>query len=200
MKITSLITVAILAFVTIGFFSSCAPSNARPLEVLSAPATGTDTYKINKGDSLQINVWGEPKLSGDVTVRDDGKISVQLIEDTPAAGRTLSELSQDITQRLGAFVPGASVSVSVSKTAPVRYFLSGKFVKPGEYRSDGRITLLQAVATGNGFAPFADESSMTLIRKGPEGELRYELDYNLVIDGRQPNPELKDGDFISVKE
>ena len=40
---------------------------------------------------------------------------------------------------------------------------------------------------------------MTIIRRGPQGELRYVLDYNRVIDGREPNPELKNGDIIAVK-
>ncbi|HQH27907.1 MAG TPA: SLBB domain-containing protein, partial [Oligoflexia bacterium] len=108
-------------------------------------------------------------------------------------------ITEDVTKRLQAFVPAASVTISVVQTAPIRYYLSGQFVKPGEYRSEGRITFLQAISTGGGLAPFADESSIILIRRGPEGELRYELDYNQVVEGKDPNPELKDGDTIAVK-
>ena len=85
------------------------------------------------------------------------------------------------------------------QSAPIRYFLAGQFLKPGEFRSEQGITLLQAVAKAGGFAPFADESSIILIRKNAAKEFRYELDYNRVVSGRQPNPNLTDGDFISVE-
>ena len=146
-----------------------------------------------------VNVWGEPRLSGEVFVREDGNFTLQLIDDVKAVGRTPKDIGADVTARLQKFIPAASVSISVLQTAPIRYFLSGQFNKPGEYRSDKKITLLQAVATGGGFAPFADESGITLIRRIDDKELRYSLDYNRVIDGREPNPELKNGDIIAVK-
>ena len=81
------------------------------------------------------------------------------------------------------------------------YYLSGSFKKPGEYRSDKNIKLLQAIATGGGFAPFANESKLTIIRPNLDGsgDLRYKLDYGAVISGRQPNPILQDGDTITVQ-
>ena len=132
-------------------------------------------------------------------MREDGKFTLSLIGDIQAEGKTLKDITQDVTARLQEFVPGASVTISVAQSAPIRYFLSGQFNKPGEYRTDSRITLVQAIATGGGFAPFADESSVILIRRSPQGELRYELDYNRVVDGKEPNPLLKDGDTVAVK-
>ncbi len=177
--------------------SACSPSS-RPLSELT-PKNEPGMYTVQSGDTLTISVWGEPRLSGDVAVREDGSFTMQLIEDVKAVGLTPKQISADVTTRLERFIPGVSVSISVSLTSPTRYFLSGQFLRPGEYRSDKKITLLQAVATGGGFAPFADESAVTIIRRGPQGELRYVLDYNRVIDGREPNPELKNGDIIAVK-
>ena len=85
------------------------------------------------------------------------------------------------------------------QSAPIRYFLAGQFLKPGEFRSEQGITLLQAIAKAGGLAPFADESSITLIRRNASKELRYQLDYNRVVNGKEPNPLLRDGDFISVE-
>jgi polysaccharide export outer membrane protein len=146
-----------------------------------------------------VKVWGEPRLSGEVFVREDGKFTMPLINDVSAKGKTLEQISGDLTNRLKEFIPAVSVSTNVRQAAPTRYYLSGQFNKPGEYRSTSNITLLQAIATGGGFAPFADESSVMLIRKTTEGELRYRLDYNLVVEGNEPNPKLKDGDIIAVK-
>lgn len=156
------------------------------------------SYRVNPGDLLMIDVWGEPKLSGQQFVRDDGSFTLSLVGDIFASGKTLKEVGSLITQRLKEFVPGASVSVSVVKSAPIKYYLSGAFLTPGEYRSEGTITLLQAIAAGGGFAPFADESNIILIRKAQQGDARYKLNYNMLVDGRHPNPELQNGDIIAV--
>lgn len=188
-------TAAFLAFIV-----SCSPSkDVRPLDELVTPRSVAGDYVVNSGDVLLVKVWGEPKLSGEVYVREDGKFTLPLIEDTLAEGKTLKQISEDVTERLREYIPAASLTVSVLQTAPIRYYLSGQFVKPGEYRSEGKITLLQAIATGGGFAPFADESSVMLIRQGAEGEIRFELDYNRVVSGKEPNPQLKNGDVISVE-
>lgn len=191
-NIASLLT-ALFICASIG----CGPKG-RPLKELMVSAE-PGTYVVQAGDTLLVNVWGEQRLSGEVFVREDGNFTLPLIDDVKAVGLTPRIIANDITTRLRKFVPAASVSVSVVQTAPVRYFLSGQFNKPGEYRTDKKITLLQAVATGGGFAPFADESTVTLIRRTADGELRYSLDYNRVIDGREPNPELKNGDILAVQ-
>lgn len=185
------------SLLAVSLLIGCGPAT-RPLAELADKAD-PGQYTVQSGDVLTVNVWGEPRLSGEVTVREDGAFTMQLIDEVKAVGFTPKQIGADITARLQKFIPSVSVSVSVRTTAPIRYFLSGQFTKPGEYRSDKRITLLQAVATGGGFAPFADEGSVTLIRRGAQGEIRYTLDYNRVIDGRQPNPELKNGDIVAVK-
>lgn len=180
-------------------FVACPKDNVRPAEELLELANSEEGYTINSGDTLMVNVWGEPRLSGEVFVREDGKFTLPLVEEIDAEGKTLGELTNDITKRLKEFIPAASVTVSVVQTAPIRYFLMGQFTKPGEFRSDKKITFLQAIATGGGFAPFADESNVILIRKNATGEFRYELDYNRVVEGAEPNPELKNGDIIAIK-
>ena len=201
-SVFSLLSVIFLSCL-VSTLAACRPANLRPTEELVPNGSSVTEYKVSRGDTLAIQVWGEPRLSGDVVVRDDGNLTMALINDVPADGKTLKELSTEITDRLTQFVPAASVSIAVVATAPIRYYLSGSFTKPGEYRSDKKITLLQAVATGGGFAPFADESSIMLIRKAAAttngAELRYRLDYNQVIAGKEPNPELKDGDILAIK-
>ncbi len=171
----------------------------RSLEELASSSSVSQEYQINAGDTLSVKVWGESSLSGDVLVREDGRFTMALVGDIEAQGKTVTQISEVVKTKLKAFIPATSVSVSVVQTAPIRYYLNGLFIKPGEYRSEGQITLLQAISTGGGFAPFANESSLVLIRKTPEGELRYELDYNLVIEGREPNPVLRNGDIITVR-
>lgn len=181
------------------FLSSCARSIGRPLSELLASSSKSEDYLIRPGDLLSVDVYGEPGLTGDKIVREDGQMSMKFIGDVKIQGLTLEQAGKKLELELSKFMPGATVSVALSKSAPVKYYLSGKFQKSGEYRSDGKITFLQAIATGGNFLPFADESSITLVRKTPTGEIRYVLDYNNVVMGREPNPELRDGDFLSVK-
>lgn len=178
---------------------SCTNENIRPTDELKGSPEAAGEYVAKPGDVLMVNVWGEPRLSGEVYVREDGRFTLPLIDDVPAEGKTLKQIAQEATARLKDFVPTASLTVSVVQSAPIRYYLSGQFGKPGEYRSDAAISFLQAIATGGGFAPFADESSIVLIRRGAQGEMRYELDYNRVVEGKEPNPVLKNGDIIAVK-
>ena len=174
-------------------------SKGRPLSELASQQNVSSQYVANIGDTLNVQVWGEPSVSGAVRVRDDGRFTLPLVGDISAANLSLKEVAKKVTTQLKEFIPAASVSVSVVQTAPIRYYLSGMFVKPGEYKSEGRITLLQAVATGGGFAPFANENAVILIRKAAEGDYRYKLNYNKVIQGREPNPTLKNGDVIAVQ-
>ena len=189
-----------LMFVFAGVFSGCGSSNLSPLDELStiSPEAG-DIYRVQAGDILDVQVWGEPRLSGEVVVREDGKFTLPLVDEVIAEGKTAKEIRAEMTNSLKEFIPAATVSVAVSHTAPTRYFLSGQFLKPGEYRSDKKITFLQAIATGGGFAPFADDSSIILIRRSSQGEMRYELDYTRVVEGKEPNPVLRAGDIIAVK-
>ena len=91
------------------------------------------------------------------------------------------------------------VNISLTQSAPIVYYLSGQFLKPGEYRTDKQITLLQAIATGGGFAPFADESNIMLVRRAEDGERRYRFDYGSLVSGDEPNPTLKTGDVVSIR-
>ena len=182
-----------------GMLLSACAKRGQPLQELATPKDDKASYLARRGDSLMVEVWGEQRLTGERLVRDDGKLTMPLINDITAEGKSLEAISHDIAAKLAAYIPSASVSVSVAHSAPIRYYLSGLFNKNGEYRSDTKITLLQAIAAGGGFAPFADRGSIVLIRKSAQAERRYVLDYGRVVDGKDPNPELKDGDLISVE-
>lgn len=187
-------------FLSLLFLTACnGSSNLRPSDELIDDTPNGEDYYIKPGDVLNINVWGEPKLSGEVVVREDGKFTLPLADEVEAEGKTLLQLKDDLETTLNQFVPGVSVSPSIHQAAPIKYFMAGQFAHPGEFRSETGITMLQAIAKAGGFAPFADESEITLIRKNTSGELRYQLDYNRVVTGKEPNPKLKDGDFISVQ-
>jgi polysaccharide export outer membrane protein len=180
--------------------AGCFRPQGRPLAELQRGDAQDKAYFVRPGDILNVDVYGEPGLSGEKIVREDGQLSMKFAGDIKVEGMTLEQTGKSLEKELSKFMPGATVSVALSRSAPIKYYLSGKFQKAGEYRSDGRITFLQAIATGGNFQPFADESNITLIRRSGNEEIRYVLDYNNVVAGREPNPELRDGDIISVTQ
>lgn len=197
-RLRIVITITLVLF--LGFASGCSGAkDLRPLSELETSKQAVKSYMIKPGDLLNVQVWGEQRLSGEFYVRDDGKITLSLINDIEANGKNLEDLAASIEAKLADYVSTPKVTVSVSQPAAIRYFLSGSFIKPGEYSSTKPINFVQAIATGNGFAPFANEGSVMLIRKSNTGELRYKLDYNAVVNGEEPNPTLQDGDVLAVK-
>jgi len=189
-----------VALLLASILSGCVgTTKGRPLDELVLADQKKEEYRARVGDVLSVRVWGEQQLTGDVVVRDDGKFTLQLIDDVQASGLRLAEIAKDISKRLEKFVPGSSVSVSLSQTAPIKFFLLGTFQRPGDYRSNGRISFIQAIAMGGGLAPFSNVSGIVLIRKSSDGDLRYVMNYDRVLNGTEPNPDLRDGDVIQAQ-
>ena len=192
------ILIALTIFTTACSFGG----STSPLKELTIKTPESQIYKVSPGDTLMVEVWGESKLSGERLVREDGRVTLPLAKDIPAKGKTLEELETDISEALKMFVPAASVNISVISQAPVRFYLTGSFLRPGEFYSEGDISFLAAVAKGGGFAPFANDSDIILIRKTSVNtgeDKRYRLNYSKVVSGRHPNPRLISGDIIAVE-
>src|SRR5450631_274060 len=99
--------------VALALMAGCASRGALP----PAPKSTTSpslSYKIGPLDTLNVVVWRNPELSGPVTVRPDGFISLPLVGDLPAAGKSPSELGTQIKAALGKLVLEPTVSVVVT--------------------------------------------------------------------------------------
>ncbi len=199
MKKINLNLAAICLTVGIAIMTGCAAGNYSPISELSESKDKSKSYIVKPGDILNIQVWGEPKVSGEAVVRQDGRFSIPLVDEVQAEGRSLTEITNDLVSKLSEFIPSASVNISLNQSSAIVYYLTGTFAKPGEFRTDKQVTILQAIATGGGFAPFANKSNLVLIRKSGENEKRYRLSYEKIIEGLQPNPQLETGDILSVQ-
>nr|MBP8284493.1 polysaccharide biosynthesis/export family protein [Chromatiaceae bacterium] len=102
--------------------------------------------RLGKADILNITVYDEPDLTMDnVPVRPDGKISFPLVGDVQAEGRSVDELTADITQRLGQYLLSAKVTVAVQQFNSMNYTIAGEVVKPGVYPLQTNVSLVDAV-------------------------------------------------------
>src|SRR5438045_70470 len=103
--------------------------------VPSAPKSvvSEKTYIIGPEDVIRVQVWGEQRLSGDFVVRPDGRISMNLINEIEAAGKTPEELGIVISDRLkaGDFMKAPSVNIAVVQVNSKKYYINGEVLKPG---------------------------------------------------------------------
>lgn len=184
--------------------SQAAPAEKAPPPIpASAPppaGAGVDAqrYVIGAEDSLQITVWKEPTLSGTVPVRPDGRISLVLIGDLQAAGRTPMQLADDITARLKKYIQDPNVSVVVMSVNSQKIFLVGEVGKVGPVMMTAGMTALQAISSGGGLTPYANAKKIYILRSEGGRQQKIPFNYKAVLKGDAPGPELKPGDTIVV--
>jgi polysaccharide export outer membrane protein len=167
------------------------------------PDPRTQEYVLGPSDVVRINVWKNPDLSGDAIVRPDGTISMPLVGDIHAAGRTPSQLRAEIAQKLTAFVKdeSATVTVTVAAINSYRFVVSGNVEHSGAYAANHYLTVTEAIALAGGPNRFADADQTVIIRQNPgNAPKRIPIDYPAILDGRKPNQDLPvlSGDVIYV--
>ncbi len=173
--------------------AGCVPSRPAPLP----PPPSSAAYLIGPGDTLNVVVWREDKVSGPVQVRPDGMISVPLIGDLPAEGLTPEALAENIRTKLSHFIDNPNVVVQVAATGSRRFFVVGNVRSPGAYDLQANQTLLQALAVAGGFTDFANRGSIRILRTFPRPET-VQPDYNAIIRGGAPDVRLQPKDTIVV--
>jgi polysaccharide export outer membrane protein len=168
---------------------------ARPAQAEAGDPAAT--YTIGPGDVLQIAVWKEPELSRDVTVRLDGVITVPLLGDTPAAGKTPTQLASDISTKLAKFIEKPRVSVGVTQANSARIYIIGQMVRSGEFPLSRRMTVLQGLALAGGFREFAKTDSIVIVRQDLSV---IPVNYKKIAEGKDmsQNVALTAGDTIVV--
>lgn len=164
--------------------------------------TVTPDYVIGPEDVLEITVWKNADLSKAVQVRPDGRISLPLIGDVVAVGRTSTQLTEDISNRLKAYMENPTVSIVVKEVNSYAIYVLGEVIKPGRYPLKSKTTLLQAITLASGFTPVASRNKIVVFRFGRDGEpltkIKASYDDIVLRDGTSQNLELKPGDTIVV--
>jgi len=156
-------------------------------------------YRISPEDVLQISVWKNEAMSLTVPVRPDGMISLPLLNDVPAAGRTPMELKDLLTKRLSEYMPGPEVSVIVREVRGPKVSVVGEVAHPGRYELKSRTTVLDLLAQAGGFTAFAARSRIVILRAGDKRLERISFNYNKAFsDGEAQNIELRPGDIVLV--
>ena len=138
-------------------------------------ATAEEPYRIGKEDVLDVSVWRDADLSRTLPVRPDGFITLPMVGEVQAEGRTTVELEQEIARRLQKYIQSPRVTVMVREVNSARVYVTGEVQKPGAFPLRGQVTVLQALAMAGGLTEFADRNGMMVIRanNGPRINVRY---------------------------
>ncbi len=173
-----------------------APRQRQDAPSYQAPApVDPKTYKIGVEDVLNVRVWREADLSGNVVVRPDGKITLPLAGDIEAAGLTPETLSARVAEAFSKFLTKPEVIVSVIDVRSKRYYVSGNVLRSGPVPLVTPTTVLQALSAA-GLGQWAKKNKIVIMR----GTERLKFNYNEVIRGKklEQNIFLQDGDHIFV--
>ena len=174
------------------------------VEALETAAVKTqEEYVIGPRDVLTIVIWKEPEISVPrMEVRLDGKISVPLIDDVQAAGRTPLQLKEELTTRLKEFITQPVVTVVVASVGSKLIYVIGEVSREGPINMQPDMRVLDAIGLAGGLNPFAGKGRIKIIRSQGSAPAEFTFDYDQFVDGKNlsQNILLIPGDTIVVPE
>lgn len=184
--------------------------STQPATPARQPGTATSStgvplptdYTIGPDDVLGIVFWRDADMTGDVTVRPDGNITLPLLGDIKAAGLRPTELKDQITKAASKLISDPNVTVVVRQINSRNVFVTGGVARPGAYPVSGQMTVLQIITVAGGLTEFADAKNISIIRVENGQTQRFKFNYNDVLDGKkmEQNILLKPGDTVLVKQ
>jgi polysaccharide export outer membrane protein len=179
--------------------------SARRFPLAPAEVAATDhRYKIGPLDQLNIIVWRNAELSATVTVRPDGRISVPLVEDVLAAGKSPAELAKEVEQVLSRVVRDPAVTVIVTSFQGVygdQIRIVGEATRPQAVPFRQNMTVLDVMIQAGGLTDFADGNAAVLVR-GAEGGKQYSIRLKDLLKRGDitANVQVRPGDIIIVPQ
>lgn len=173
----------------------------------SPPApTSAEEYLIGVDDMVQVSVWRNPELGITAPVRPDGKISVPLVGDVVAGGRTPDAVAKDLQEKLGAYVREPQVTVILTELRSHEYLsrvrVTGAVRQPVSIPYRQGMTVLDAVLAAGGVTEFAAPNRSSLHRKSGDSSQAYGVLLNDILENGNlsTNYKVAPGDVITVPE
>lgn len=190
---------------TVSGMTSLAPgmgdATLRVVAELPPPATAVSgiLQPVAVSDVLEVSVFQVPDLSRTVQVDDRGYISLPLIGEVQAAGKSVQALQRDIEAAYGRnYLQSPSVTVLVKESAARRVTVDGQVKRAGIFPLPPSATLMDAIALAGGFSDVADPAKVYVFRQ--VGNTRYVANYNVddIRRGVRSSPAVYGGDVVVV--
>ena len=157
-------------------------------------------YVIGPDDVLDVRFWKDQDMSSEVVVRPDGRISLPLLNDVPAAGLTPEQLRTLLIEEARRYVETPNATVIVKTINSRKVFITGQVDKPGPYPLTSRVTVVQLIAMAGGLREYADAGKIVIMRTENGRVIPLRFDYTKLAEGRNisQNVELRPGDTVIV--
>ena len=147
-------------------------------------------YVIGIADVVRVSVWKDESLSTDAIVRPDGTLTIPLVGELRAAGRTAAQLQQDASQRLATLVKDAAVTVSVTEINSYRFTVAGNVEHPGLFTARYYLTVSEALALAGGPNRYADTDEVVIVRNMGGVSQRIPINYDTILSGKSPEQDI----------
>ena len=148
-------------------------------------------YLIGVADVIRVTVWRDPSLSTETAVRPDGAITVPLVGEVEAAGRTAVQVKEQLERRLAAFVKDAVVTVAVVEVNSYRFTVAGSVERPGMFTPRYYVTVSEAIALAGGPNRYASPDETVVIRPRANGSpARIPVSYEKILSGARPDQNI----------
>ena len=162
----------------------------------------TEDYIIGPEDLLEVSVWRNQDLTKQVHVRPDGRISLPLIGDVVAVGKTPEQLTHDIAMKLGEYMENPTVAIVVQEVNSYSVFILGEVSAQGKYPLKSKTSLLQLLTIAGGFTPVAARNKIIVFRlvgeNGSQEKIKASYDDIVLRDELDQDIVLKPGDTVVV--
>lgn len=182
------------------------PAAASAQQAAQAPAAAALPYRINAGDELDVNVWGEERLQRTVRVLPDGTFSFPLVGQVKAVNALPSEIAAAITRGLASQYRGEvpQVTVSVKSPSGMQFSVIGKVRNPGAFTPERYVNALEALSMAGGPTEFAQIGDIVIIRKVGSGLQAIRVRLSDALKGNVSGissaaiPQMEAGDTLVV--
>jgi polysaccharide export outer membrane protein len=182
--------IAVLAASLVAMACTHAPKAAPDVKYLD--------YLVGPPDKLVVTILPDPPVTENVVVRPDGMITIQLVGDVPAGGKTTDQIAADIQNRIGRFKRGALVTVALAGAESAMVTVLGEVRNPQTFPLTRQMRISEAIGTVGGPTLFANGDEMQLVRPGSPPRL-IEVDMDAIIDGDlRSNVQVYGGDIVYV--
>lgn len=190
----------VLALVLLAGCSTPQAMKSPPPQPVNGGNSTAGEYRIQPGDQLDIKLFYNPELNEQLTVRSDGRITLQLVNDVVAAGLTPAELTAQLNKAYSAELENPKVAVIVRTSAGDKVYVDGEVNRAGLVTMPGPMTVLQAISQAGGIKETAKTDQVLVLRKGGDGKMGA-IRVNLEdLQGRDSAAEiyLKPNDIVYV--
>jgi polysaccharide biosynthesis/export protein len=168
------------ALVVALLISGCTASSLSEAEQQSLAAAATAAPRLQAGDKIRVNVFGEEKLSGDYEIDQSGQISLPLAGTVEAVGLTQAELEQALAKKFRSeYLRNPKVTVTVATLRP--FYMMGEVEKPGEYQYRSGLNVLTALAIAGGPTYRASRNTVQIQRRGETSMRNYPISSSVPI-------------------